>query len=119
MSDLLRRGIAGRIMSQKQMILTTWPDRQAALDAAGQLVRDKLAACAQVLPAMTSVYEWRGEAHNDEEYLMLIKTTAARYAELEASLRAQHPYEVPEIVAVPIQAGLEEYLEWIDTQTKP
>lgn len=102
---------------EKLVVLTTYPDRQAALEIAGRLVNDKLAACVQVLPEMTSVYEWQGKAHSDPEHLLLIKTTASRYADVEASIREHHPYELPEIVAVPIRAGLPDYLAWIDTQT--
>jgi periplasmic divalent cation tolerance protein len=104
-------------MTNTLIVLTTFPDHDAALEVAGRLVREKLAACVNVLPRITSVYEWQGEAQIDNEHLMLAKTSISRFAELEAAIRDSHPYELPEIVGVPITQGLQGYLDWIELQT--
>ncbi|MBA2410135.1 MAG: divalent-cation tolerance protein CutA [Gammaproteobacteria bacterium] len=104
-------------MTDNFIVFTTYPDAESALGAAKHIVRQKLAACVNVLPQMTSVYEWQGEARTDTEHLLLMKTTAARYPALESAIRDSHPYELPEIIATPIARGLEGYLEWIAAQT--
>lgn len=106
-------------MSGKRLVFTTFPDPDQALATADRLIREKLAACVNILPQMTSVYEWNGEVHRDIEYLMLIKTSDERYHALEAAIRETHPYELPEIIATPISHGLAAYLSWIDEQTSP
>lgn len=85
-----------------------------AKDLAKRLVTSRLAACVNILPGLTSVYEWKGKVESDSELLLLAKTTEARYPALESALRQAHPYELPEIVCVPIVAGLSEYLQWIE-----
>jgi periplasmic divalent cation tolerance protein len=77
------------------------------------LVEKGVAACVNILPGVVSVYRWKGQVEQDAELLLVIKTTAARLADLERELRAVHPYEVPELVALPIQAGSEPYLAWL------
>lgn len=104
-------------MTDTLLVFTTYPDDVAALQAAKQIVQQKLAACVNVLPQMTSVYVWQGEARTDTEHLLLIKTTTARYPVLESAIRDAHPYELPEIIATPIARGLAGYLEWIAAQT--
>ena len=99
------------------IVLTTFPDEPSALTAARRLVKGKLAACVNVLPQMTSVYEWDKEIQTGREHLLFIKTTETRYPQVEAALREQHPYELPEIVATPITHGLGDYLSWINQQT--
>ncbi len=106
-------------MAEHLLVLTTYPDHDQALEAAGALVQARLAACVNVQPQMTSVYEWQGAIQRATEQLLLIKTTAQRYPALEAALRARHPYELPEIIAVPITQGWHEYLAWIEAQTTP
>jgi len=83
------------------------------------LVEERLAACVNVVPGLRSLYRWQGKVHEDAEALLLLKTTAARYQALQERLRALHPYELPEIVAVPVSAGLPAYLEWVAAQTLP
>ncbi len=90
-----------------------------AEDLAKRLVSSRLAACVNILPGLTSVYEWKGEVERDSELLLLAKTTEARYPALENALRQAHPYELPEIVCVPIVAGLSGYLEWIEVSVAP
>ena len=101
------------------LVLTNLPDRAAAERLAELLVERKLAACVNILAPCRSVYRWKGAVQHDEEHPMLVKTTAARYAELEAAIRAGHPYELPEIIAVPIERGLPAYLQWVDSETTP
>src|SRR5687767_5250333 len=100
------------------LVLTNLPDRAAAERLADLLVERKLAACVNILAPCRSVYRWQGAVQHDEEHPMLIKTTAERYAELEQALRDGHPYELPEIIAVPIERGLPAYLDWVAAETK-
>ena len=104
--------------STKLLVLTNLPDRAAAEKLADMLIAEGLAACVNILAPCRSVYRWKGAVQHDEEHPMLIKTTQARYAELEQALRAGHPYELPEIVAVPIERGLPAYLDWVAAETK-
>ena len=99
------------------VVLTNLPDRAAALKLAQELVTKRLAACVNVLAESTSVYRWKGEIESATEVPVLIKTRAERYAEVEAAIRSLHPYELPEIVAVPVVRGLDEYLEWVAGET--
>lgn len=101
------------------LVLTNVPERALAERIADLLVEQKLAACVNILAACRSVYRWKGAVQHDEEHPLLIKTTAERYPALEAALRAAHPYELPEIVAVPLERGLPAYLEWVAAETRP
>lgn len=101
------------------IVLSNLPDREAAIELAAELVERRLAACVNVLGECRSVYRWQGRTENAAEVPVLIKTTAARYPELERAIRSLHPYELPEIVAVPIGAGLPEYLDWVAAETTP
>jgi periplasmic divalent cation tolerance protein len=100
------------------LVLTNLPDRAAAERLGEMLVEKNLAACVNILAPCRSVYRWKGAVQHDEEHPLLIKTTAERYAALEQALRAGHPYELPEIIAVPIERGLPAYLEWVAAETK-
>lgn len=104
--------------STKLLVLTNLPDRAAAERLADMLIAEQLAACVNILAPCRSVYRWKGALQHDEEHPMLIKTTQARYAQLEQALRAGHPYELPEIIAVPIERGLPAYLDWVAAETK-
>lgn len=99
------------------LVLTNLPDRAAAERLAQALVEQRLAACVNVLAPCRSVYRWQGAVRHDEEHPLLIKTTVERYAALEQAIRAGHPYELPEIIAVPIERGLASYLEWVAAET--
>ena len=101
------------------LVLTNLPDRAAAERIADLLIARQLAACVNILAPCRSVYRWKGEVQHDEEHPMLIKTTAERYAALEEALRAAHPYELPEIIAVPIERGLPDYLAWVAGESTP
>jgi periplasmic divalent cation tolerance protein len=98
-----------------ELILCTCPDKDTAKKLAYLLVSKKLAACVNILPGVTSVYSWEGEIESVQEQLLLIKSNKENYQTLETMLFKHHPYEVPEIIAVPIERGLPEYLDWIST----
>jgi periplasmic divalent cation tolerance protein len=100
------------------LVLTNLPDRAAAERLADALIEKRVAACVNILAPCRSVYRWKGAVQHDEEHPVLIKTTAERYAELERAVRAGHPYELPEIIAVPIERGLPAYLDWVAAETK-
>lgn len=100
------------------LVLTNLPDREAAERLANTLIEEKAAACVNILGACTSVYRWQGAVENAEEIPLLIKTTSARYAALEATIRRLHPYELPEIIAVPVAQGLPDYLDWVASETR-
>jgi periplasmic divalent cation tolerance protein len=100
------------------LVFTNLPDRTAAERLADMLVQRNLAACVNILAPCRSVYRWRDAVQHDEEHPMLIKTTRERYPALEQALREGHPYELPEIIAVPIERGLPAYLEWVAAETK-
>lgn len=99
------------------LVLTNLPDETQARQLARSLVEQRVAACVNVLAPCHSVYRWQGAVETATEVPLLIKTSAARYAALEAAIRAGHPYELPEIVAVPLSRGLPEYLQWVDAET--
>ena len=101
------------------LVLTNLPDRAAAEKLADALIQKRVAACVNILAPCRSVYRWNGAVQHDEEHPVLIKTTRESYAALEAAIREAHPYELPEIVAVPIERGLPAYLDWVATQTAP
>ena len=100
------------------LVLTNLPDRAAAERLAALLIEQRLAACVNILAPCRSVYRWKGVVQRDEEHPMLIKTTAERYPALEKALREGHPYELPEIIAVPIERGLPAYLDWVAAETR-
>ena len=103
--------------NDKLLLFTNAPDRDVAMRIARALVDARLAACVNVLSGCTSVYRWDGAVETAEEVPMIIKTRAGRYDEVEAAIRRLHPYELPEILAVPVVHGLSEYLEWVAGET--
>jgi periplasmic divalent cation tolerance protein len=100
------------------LVLTNLPDRAIAERLAQTLVQERLAACVNILAPCRSVYRWQGAIESAEEHPMLIKTTAERYDALEQAIRGLHPYELPEIVAVPLAVGLPAYLAWVVAETQ-
>jgi periplasmic divalent cation tolerance protein len=100
------------------LVLTNLPDRAAAERLGDLLIEKQLAACVNILAPCRSVYRWQGAVQHDEEHPMLIKTTAERYQALEQAIRGNHPYELPEIIAVPVERGLPEYLQWVAAETR-
>jgi periplasmic divalent cation tolerance protein len=105
-------------MEQAILVFTNVPDATTATAIARKLVEQRLAACVNVLPQVQSIYRWQGMIEEAGELSLLIKTTQARYAELEAAIKALHPYDVPEVIAVPVVQGLPHYLDWIVQETK-
>lgn len=94
------------------VVLTAVPDRQTGLRLGRQLVEGHFAACAQILPVMTSIYRWQGEVHTEDEHLLLLKLPRQALAPLQEMLERLHPYEVPEIVALDADAVNGSYLAW-------
>ncbi|MGB7922777.1 MAG: divalent-cation tolerance protein CutA [Pyrinomonadaceae bacterium] len=100
------------------VVLITAGSREEAARLAEMLVGARLAACAQIMPEMESIYHWQGSVHRDPEFLLLAKTTHANFNDLEREVRALHSYETPEIVALPVAAISAPYLEWLTTTVK-
>ena len=99
------------------LALTNLPDHAAAERLARALVERRLAACVNVLAPCRSVYHWQGRIETADEVTLLIKTTGTQYASLQQAILDLHPYELPEIIAVPVSHGLTAYLDWITAQT--
>jgi len=100
------------------LVITNLPDEDSALRLAQGLVSERLAACVNILATCKSIYWWKGDIETASEIPLLIKTRAALYAQAEAYIRAHHPYEVPEIIAVGVARGEAAYLEWIGQETR-
>ena len=100
-------------------MLTTLPDRAGAETLARELLADRLAACVQIGATLQSLYHWHGEIETAQETPLAVKTRGELYARVEAAIRSRHPYELPEIIAVPITDGLSDYLDWIVAETAP
>ena len=98
-----------------QIILCTCPDKDTAEKLARLLVTGKLAACVNILPGITSIYLWHEQIESAQEHLLLIKADKIYYQAIETTIKEHHPYELPEIIAVPIESGLPEYLHWINS----
>ena len=103
--------------SEAILVLTNLPDPQSAARLAEHLVGEQLAACVNVLAPCTSTYRWQGKIESAQEIPLLIKTLRVHYGKVEQAIRAQHPYELPEIVSVPIETGLPAYLAWVAAET--
>ena len=95
------------------LVLTQLPDRAVAETLARALIESRLAACVSIAAPVQSLYHWRGQIETAEEVPLVIKTRAARYAEVEAAIRSHHPYELPEILAVPASHGFAPYVRWL------
>jgi len=95
------------------VVLITAPSEELAVTLARTLVEERLLACANIVPAVRSIYRWQGEVHDEREALLVCKTTSSKIEALKARLVALHPYETPELLALPIETGLEKYLAWI------
>ena len=105
-------------MSEETLLAcSTFPEIETARRIARQLVTEKLAACANIIPAVESIYRWQDKIENAQETFVFFKTTAARYAAFQDRLKALHPYEVPEIICLGIADGLPEYLRWVSANT--
>ena len=105
-------------VSEYIVVLTTCPDEASAARIAGELLESRLAACVSRQP-VRSTYRWQGRIEDEPEVLLVIKTLGSRFADLEMRLRSLHPYDVPEIIALPIVAGSAEYLSWLSAEAAP
>ena len=99
------------------LVMTQMPDRDSALALARSLVESRVAACVSVGAPVESLYHWQGKIETAQETPLVVKTQQSRYREVEAAIRAQHPYELPEILAVPVADGLAPYLRWLVDET--
>lgn len=106
-------------MSEVLLLLTNLPDEASAGVLAAHLVEHRLAACVNQLAPVHSVYRWQGQVEQTTEVPLLIKTTRERYAAVEAAVRALHPYDVPELIGVPVEIGLADYLDWVVQESTP
>lgn len=104
-------------MTDVLVVLVTAPGAEEAARLARTLVEERLAACGNVVPGLRSIYRWEGEVRDEGEALLLLKTTRARFAALRERVLALHPYEVPEVLALPVEAGGERYLAWVGAET--
>lgn len=105
------------IDSEAILVITNLPDPQSAARLAEKLVEQHLAACVNILAPCASVYRWQGKIENATETPLLIKTVRTHYGKVEEAIRINHPYELPEIIAIPIESGLPAYLSWVAAQT--
>lgn len=99
--------------------LITCPGRRVATRIAEMLVRERLAACVNVVPLVVSIYRWNGKIRRDSETLLIVKTRAARVRQLERRVCREHPYTVPEIIFLPVRSGNRPYLAWLASETRP
>ena len=101
------------------LVLSTCPTQDVAESIAMMLVENKLAACVNIVPGLTSVYEWQGNIEKSQEYLLLVKTKSTAFPAVESAIMERHPYELPEIISIPLNNGLANYLSWIDDNVAP
>ncbi len=99
------------------VVITTLPDRTSARTLAEALVRERLAACVNVMSECTSIYRWQGAVETAAEVPLWIKTRAALFANVAQFIKDHHPYDLPEVIALPLTAGLAPYLEWVECET--
>lgn len=100
------------------IVLCTCPDVVTAELLSGELVEARLAACVNIIPGIQSIFRWEGQVRSESETLLVIKTRTDRYSELETHLQKSHPYDVPEILMLPVGDGLASYLDWVSTESK-
>jgi len=105
-------------MDDPVVATTTTNSIKEARELAGLLVKEKLAACVQIVPKIESVYEWEGRIQDEQEYLLVIKTREKRIGDIKRVMEKQHSYEVPEFIVLPVIEGMEEYLKWMEANTK-
>ena len=106
-------------MTDALVVLVTAPSAETAAEVARALVEEGLAACGNVVPGLRSIYRWQGQVHDEAEALLVLKTERRLLEALKARLPALHPYQVPELLALPVEGGLAPYLEWIAASVRP
>ena len=105
------------VMTNVVTVLCTCPDQAEAEKLAGGLLENGLAACVNIMPEIRSIYRWQGVLNNDGESLMIIKTSRQKYSSVQSWLERHHPYDVPEIIALPVEQGSGAYLDWVVNET--
>lgn len=100
------------------LVLTTVPDKTTGQEISRVLIEERLAACVTISGASESTYWWKDEITQDEEFILFIKTKSSLYTALEEKIKELHPYDVPEIIALPLLKGHEKYLDWLEKETK-
>jgi periplasmic divalent cation tolerance protein len=105
-------------MTDTLVVLVTAPSAETAAGIARALVEERLAACGNVVPGLRSLYRWEGKVHDDAEALLILKTTRSRFPALRDRVLALHPYEAPEVLALPVEEGSEKYLAWVRAETQ-
>ena len=105
-------------MTDALVVLVTTPSPERAAEIARAVVEERLAACGSVVPGLRSIYRWEGKVQDDAEALLVLKTTRARFEALRDRVLALHPYDVPEVIALPVEAGSAPYLAWIAAETR-
>jgi periplasmic divalent cation tolerance protein len=108
-----RAGVSDLVDPALRIVLSTFPNPEKAAEIGRVLVDEQLAACVNIIPQVRSIYRWEGAVQDDSETLAIIKTTAERFDDLAARVTALHPYQVPELIALPITEGLPAYLAWL------
>lgn len=104
-------------MTDGLLVITTLPNADAAAELAKNVVGERLAACANLIPALRSIYKWQGKVQDENEVLVLFKTRQAHYENLKSRILELHPYEVPEVLAIPVEQGYAAYLDWLAAET--
>lgn len=114
MPDIESDKNAGRNPDRYCVILCTCPDQTSAELIANTLVKNKLAACVNIVPGLTSIYQWQGNLEKSQELLLIIKSRSEVFSSVENAILTHHPYELPEIISIPLKNGFSNYLSWID-----
>ncbi len=104
-------------MTDGLLVITTLPNADAAAELAKNVVGERLAACANLIPALRSIYKWQGKVQDENEVLVLFKTRQEHYENLKSRILELHPYEVPEVLAIPVEQGYAAYLDWLAAET--
>jgi periplasmic divalent cation tolerance protein len=104
-------------MGEISIVLITAGTEDEAAKIGMTLVEERLAACANMVPRIRSIYRWKGKIYDEQEFLLIVKTRTSLFQALEKRVRELHSYEVPEIISFPVARGLEQYLEWVNTET--
>lgn len=99
------------------VIFSTVPDHETGLKISENLIKEKLAACCNLVPGLLSVFSWKGKIQHDSEELLIIKSTEKEYEAIEKRIKDLHPYQIPEIIALPLARGSDSYLNWINQET--
>ena len=113
MASSLMKKSAGQVL----VILVTTVNQEEAVRIGKEMVNAKLAACANVIPGIQSIYRWNGKVVQEEEALLILKSVKARYRALEKAIKTMHAYEIPEIIALPVKEGFNQYIGWVNRET--